>query len=156
MSKYSWKLKSFAKGIDPEEAIKEFERIESFYGKLTPEYILKESWQRDSVLHNAFIWDNNIAAEHFRLQQARNLLNNIQVNIVSDGEEHQISVYEIINGGEGRIYKNIITFTDDDIEFVKKTTIHNLEILKRKLSVYQNFKRVVKHLDIAIEIMKET
>lgn len=150
MKKYEWKLASFAKGIDPDDAVKELERIESIYGSLTPDNILKESYLEDSILHPLFEWNDNSAAQNYRLQQARNLLNNVTVKIIHNGEPRQISVYEVVNLGEDRCYKHIESLTPTDIEQVKKATIRELNNLKNKLSIYKDFQVTISHLDDAI------
>ncbi len=150
MKKYEWKLKSFAKGIDPDLAVQELERIESVYGALTPENILKESTDEDSILHALFQWADDLAANQYRLTQARQLLNNITIKVVHDGESRTISVYEVVNLGEERCYKNIETMNPTDVEQVKKATIRELNSLKAKLSIYKDFEKTIKHIDDAL------
>lgn len=151
MNKYEWKLKSFAKGIDPDEAVKELERIEGLFGSLTPENVIKASIDEGAILHPLFEWDNNKAAEQYRLQQARNLINNVEIRIVQDGQPRAISVYEIVNVGEHRAYKHIESMTRSEIDQVKRTVLHGLNNMKAKLSFYKEFEATIKHIDSAIE-----
>jgi hypothetical protein len=150
---YNWKLKGLAKKVDPLIAVKELQRLQELYGVITPEIIVKESENIKSVLHPIFEWDNNKAAFGYRLQQARVLLNNIQLTVLSDGESREIAVYEVTTFGEG--YKNIQTFTTDDIEFIKMATKKQLAFLKLKLSRYEDFKRTVKLIEIASSSLDE-
>lgn len=151
MKKYEWKLKSFAKGIDPDLAVKELERIESIYGALTPENILNESQKEDAVLHPLFEWADDQAASKYRLQQARQILNNVVITVIHDGQPRQIAVYEVVNLGEDRSYKNIESMSPNDVEYVKKATIRELNSLKAKLSVYKDFEKTIRHIDDALE-----
>ena len=151
MTKYEWKLKSLAKGIDPDTAIKEIERIENVYGSLNAENILEASRSRKSVLHALFQWDDGIAATNYRLQQARTILNNIEVRIISNGEERTIPVFEIVNLGEDRCYKSIQTMDSNDIDFVKARTKREIVYLRNKLTAYQAMEATILHLDKAIE-----
>lgn len=150
MSKYTWKLKAFAKGIDADTAVQELERIENIYGSLTPENILKESEHDDAILHPLFEWDNGEAAIKYRLQQARTILNNISVSIIHDGQARQISVYEVVNLGEERTYKNVESMSPTDVEQVRKATINELNRIKDKLSFYKNFDTAISHISNAI------
>ena len=55
------------------------ERIEKQQGKVVPEVVVAEARQLSCPLHNYFEWDNTVAAEQYRLQQARHLLNHLTV-----------------------------------------------------------------------------
>jgi len=151
MKKYEWKMKSFAKGIEPDLAVEEFERIEGLYGSLTAEHILKAAEPEDSILHPLFEWDDDKAAEKYRLQQARSIINNIEVKIVADGAARNIAVYEIVNLGENRAYKHIESLTPNDVEWIRKSTLRELNSVKLKLAVYSKFNAALKHIDLAIE-----
>ena len=156
---YEWKMASFAKKIDPDEAMNEIQRIESLYGKITAETVLKAAKDKDCILHKLFEWDDSKAAEKYRMAQARTLINNIEVKIISDGEERHIPVYEVVNirpeddsdEQPGRQYKHINTLTYDEVGQVKEATVRALNNLKFKLSVYRQFDKVVNHLESAIE-----
>ena len=151
MKKYEWKMKSFAKKVDPDEAIQEIQKVENLFGKITPENVLKIASDKDSVLHSMFEWDDSKAARHYRLQQARLLINNVEIVIVSDGEERSLPVYEIVRVDEGQRYKHIESLTYDEVAQVRENTIKGLSSLKFKLSVYKQFDKVVRHLDLALE-----
>lgn len=149
---YAWKIPSFAKNIDIDLAIQEMERIESLYGSLTPQNILDASRPQRALFHTLFQWDDAVAAEHHRLQQARIILNNIEVTVVSDGQPKQISVYEVIKQPSiGAVYKSVNSMTIDDIDFIKMRTLKELNILKDKLSVYKEFNKVTSSLNQAIQ-----
>ena len=156
---YQWKMASFAKKVDPEQAMEEIRKAENLYGKITAETVLQVARDNKSPLHKLFEWDDNRAAEKYRMAQARTLVNNIEVKIISDGEERSIPVYEIVNirpedeseEQSGRQYKHIDTLTYDEVGQVKEATVRALNNLKFKLSVYKRFDTVIRHLDSAIE-----
>lgn len=149
---YAWKIPSFAKNIDIDLAIEEMERIESLYGSLTPQNILDASRPQNALFHTLFQWDDTIAAEHYRLQQARVILNNIEVTVISDGQPKQIAVYEVIKQpSTTAVYKSINTMNVNDIDFIKMRTLKELNILKDKLSVYKEFSKVTSTLNQAIQ-----
>jgi hypothetical protein len=151
---YAWKIPSFAKNIDIDLAIQEMERIESLYGSLTPQNILDASRPQNALFHTLFQWDDTIAAEHYRLQQARTILNNIEVTVISNGQPKQISVYEVVKDTlTTPVYKSINTMTTTDITFIKQRTLKELTILKDKLSVYKEFGNVMSGLNQAIQAL---
>lgn len=146
---YNWKLKGLAKGINPEDAVNELTRIQSLYGSITPELIVQSAEDESSVLHKFFEWDDTRAGRLWRIQQARILLNNIQVTVISDGETREIDVYEVTSKKDG--YQNIDSFTSDNIEYVKAGIIQQLNALKNKLRLYKQFDKVLEYINQAIE-----
>ena len=151
MEKYYWKMKGLAKGVDPSIAAEELKRLQNLHGTVTPELIVREAEKKRSPLHNIFEWDDEKAAYNHRLQQARILLNNIQVTIITDGKSREISVYEVTTQKEG--YKSIDTFTPDDIEFVRNGILQDLISLKGKLKLYNEFDKVLVYIEQAIEVI---
>lgn len=147
MSKYNWKLPSFGKNIDADEAVKELEKIENIYGSLTAESILQASQDANSILHPLFVWDDSEAAILYRKHQARTILNNIQINVISDGEPKKIDVYEIVFRDEKKVYKHVQDFTTQDINNLKGRTLRDLNVLKNKLSFYQQFNEVIPKIE---------
>lgn len=150
---YAWKIASLAKGINVQDAVKELDRIKSIYGSLTPENVLDASRLKTAVLHNLFNWDDAKAAEHYRLQQARTILNNIEVKVISNGQPKQIAVYEVIRDNSIQEYKSIQSMTTNDITFIKQRTKQELTILKDKLSIYKELSDVTTALSVAIEAL---
>lgn len=155
-NQYQWKMASIFKDIDVDLAVKEFEKIEQKYGALTPANIVESAKSRKSILHPAFEWDDTIAAEKFRLQQARIIINNVEVIIVSDSGTTEIAVFEMVNVEEsGRQYKHIQTLTFNEIEQVKNNTLAALTQLSNKLKVYKQFNKVLEHLQEAILALQD-
>jgi len=148
---YRWKIKSLAKKVREEDAIKELEHVQYMYGKITAETVLKAASSKKSCLHDMFEWDDSRAAQQYRLQQARILINNIDIVFISENEEQTVPAYEIIRNEQGQEYKNVETFTTDEVEQVKQNTIAALSGLKRKLAIYKQFNSVVGHLNKALE-----
>lgn len=151
MNKYQWKLKGLFKGVDANVAVQELQRIEKENGELTTEVILKSANEEDSPLHPLFLWSNDEAAHKYRLSQAASILNNISVLTISDGEERQISVYEVVRTKNGGSYKHIESFSDDDIEQIRVRTIRELNAIRSKLGVYDNFKKVTEKIGEALD-----
>lgn len=151
MENYKWKLKGLSKKINPNKAVFELKRIRKKYGELTPEIIVQESRSEYSILHDYFEWDNERAAGLWRIQQARNLLNNIEIEIISDGKPINIPVYEIVNETG---YSHINTFSIDDMETVRQTAIRDLEFIKSKLMLYSQFIEIGQTINDAIKQLK--
>lgn len=85
---YQWKAGS----RQPVEAQAAGERIaeltERNGGHLAPSDVVDDARPEDAVLHPAFEWDNEVAAEEYRKEQARKLIRSIEV-IYEEGEQQQ-------------------------------------------------------------------
>ena len=67
-----WKFNNLYKA-DAEKVSKEIESIPN----ATPSRILEYARNENSELHKCFEWDDTVAAEKYRLQQARNIVRNL-------------------------------------------------------------------------------
>ncbi|MFA6917027.1 MAG: hypothetical protein WC222_11560 [Parachlamydiales bacterium] len=150
MENYKWKLKGLAKKIDPKEAVTELRRIRDKHEKLTPEVIVEESKNINAVLHNYFDWDNKKAAERWRLDQARHLINNVEIEITCNDQTFTVGVFEIVDDTG---YSNIDTFSLSEIDTVRKTVLQDLKYLKKKLDAYTEFRKVGQIISEAIETL---
>lgn len=151
-SNYQWKIKSFGKKIDPDQALEEIRKAENLYGKITAETVLKVAEDDDSPIHELFEWDDSKAAHNYRLAQARTIINNLEVIVISSSEkEIRIPVFEITKDESepGRQYKHIDVLTSDDRDYIVQTTIKHIRQLQTKLSAYKDFDSAIKHLQSA-------
>lgn len=63
------------------------------HGELTPEDILKDARNPNSPLHSFFEWDDGLAAEQHRLQQARGLIRAVvAVYLPDEPQEKQVVI----------------------------------------------------------------
>lgn len=74
---YQWKFGSRI-SADPQAAGEMCKRLET-EGRLTAKNLLEENRPEDAPLHNAFEWNDGIAAEKWREQQARHIIHSLVV-----------------------------------------------------------------------------
>jgi hypothetical protein len=151
MEGYTWKIKGLSKGVNPDEAVEELKRLQDLHGTLNPDAIVRAAEKKSHILHPLFEWDDTRAGHRWRVQQARTLLNNIQVTVISDGEERKIDVYEVTTRNEG--YKSIEVLTVSDVDYIKNSTRQQLIAIQIKLKMYSQFEKVRVLIDQAIEEM---
>lgn len=78
--------------VGAEEAYEELESIRMKTGRLDAENVVEESRPETAVLHPCFEWNDSIAAEKYRLQQANGIIRNIVVRQVPTGGEKKEAV----------------------------------------------------------------
>ena len=60
-----------------------------------------------------------------------------------------VDVFEVVSVKGS--YKSFDAFTPEDIDYVKKSAIGQLNYWKNKLSVYREFEKSVKYITLAVE-----
>jgi len=152
--KYSWKIGSFGKDVDANEAVQELERIEKEAGAITADTILSAAKDPDNVLHNLFEWNDTKAAVEYRKAQARSILNNIEVTIKSDGEPKKIAVYELVIINKQRSYQHVRDFDIQQMNELKLRTIEQIEALRKKLEFYSQFDPVIPKVTELVSMLR--
>jgi len=82
---YYW-TNGFRYHVDAEVAGAEVKRIEQKYGVCKPQCVVDESQPEDAPLHSEFEWDDAVAANEHRLEQARCLIRSIRIADEPTGE----------------------------------------------------------------------
>lgn len=62
-------------------------------GRLTPDVVVREAKKKTSVLHKHFTWDIKKAAEERWLDQARELIRTVHVNVVTRQETFRVRAF---------------------------------------------------------------
>ena len=62
------------RGVTADKAAEELQRIRNRRGELTAKSVVDESRPEDAPLHSAFEWNDSVAGERYREQQARSLI----------------------------------------------------------------------------------
>lgn len=52
-------------------------------GRITPDAVIADAQDKESPLHGVFEWDDSKAAHQYRLEQARELIRSVKVEIVT-------------------------------------------------------------------------
>lgn len=74
-------------GIDAQEAGEELERIKQRDGTIHADVVVDEARPEDAVLHPAFTWEDEVAAEKYRVIEARTLIKKVRVICPEPAEE---------------------------------------------------------------------
>ena len=164
---YQWTKGSHVNG-DPQIIGKELERLQLNYdGKLKPQIILAEAKKKKSPLHKCFEWDDSLAAEQYRLQQASYLLRVIVHTISMDDTEITVRCFVNIkddeaNNKQDRVYVPLLDAFSDPAtaKEVFKDAKDDLGEIARKIEIYHKIHneigKAVKHIRRAQESLLPT
>lgn len=84
---YQFRLGARVKGVDAQTAGEELERIRERDGKIETETIVSEARPENAPLHPAFEWNDSVAADEYRLWQARALVRSVEIAPQGKDEE---------------------------------------------------------------------
>lgn len=117
MTEYRWKpnVPSMWTKLDAQAIGSEIERLEEEHQhSLTPEEIVRAAESKRSPLHPAFEWNDEKAANHYRIDQARKLISLIDVVFVkADQSEVQVRAFVSVEAPGGRGYTQTVHALDD-------------------------------------------
>lgn len=126
---YQWKSNARIK-VNADLAGKMCEEIESKVG-LTARSLLDANREEGTLLHDEFEWDNEIAAEEYRLQQARHIINCLCIKPETK-ENKPIRAFFKIMDSESYENINVIISDEDKHQRLLQTALNELNAFKIK------------------------
>ena len=134
--KYSWKN---SHGVPAEVAGKVMEQIEEKHGEVTKELFLEASRPEDSPTHNCFEWDDSVAAEKYRLNQAYHVILDLEITIAEDTSGSLSPAYVNViqkTSKESAKYRSLeVAMSDDELRAnVIANALREFEQTKQKYS----------------------
>ena len=152
MKRYYFSVERLYGDLTAEVAAKELEKIQKKKGKILPEYVVEEAENENSPLHDVFEWDDTVAASRFRIQQARDLIRNIQVEIVTKKVNCDIRAFVNVKtqDDERRSYQPIKKAIADDTAYQDL-----LAQAKREMeSFVTTYSQITELNDVKVEMLK--
>lgn len=83
--KYEWRFYKYS--VDPNIVGQAIEEIEKEHGEVTAKLLLEKARPKKSKLHKLFEWNDTVAAERWRLDQATKIITAIAVTYEDDAED---------------------------------------------------------------------
>lgn len=133
-----WKFDSMFKG----NAEKIYSEIQSIGEEATAKQILDYARDENTELHKCFEWDDSIAAERWRLQQARLIVCNL---VYQEPEKHEPTRIRVMQSTENNTYKPVRLILQNKTEYE--------QLLSRALAELHAFKERYKNLSELEEIL---
>lgn len=112
--KYEWS--TFKRNVDANVVGGVMEMLEERDGSATKESLLEASRPEDSETHSLFEWNNDVAAEKYRLDQSQKIINDLRV-VYTTPKKQEVSVTAFVNVNSGKkkaSYENIADALADE------------------------------------------
>jgi hypothetical protein len=135
----------------PQPVISEIVRLrDENGGEVTERMLVDAASDPASPLHDRFTWDNDLAADGFRIVQARLLINSVKIHIV-EGETLKIipAFVSVVNEGGKRVRIGSERAIADPnlLAPVLAETRTQIRGLRNRLSAFDEAQHVVSQLD---------
>jgi hypothetical protein len=102
--------------MDRTLAQKELQQIARTHGKLSPQIIVDAARHNNSALHGFFEWDDTVAAEKYRIEQARTVIKMFVIEVPVGADIVITAQYQIAGtpavDGEAH-YEDVLTILSD-------------------------------------------
>lgn len=144
---FKWKQCAYI-NADPNIAGQICTELEESVG-LTPKNLLDVSRPEDAPLHKEFEWDDSVAAERFREEQARHIINCLMIEAeVETAEPVMVKAYLNIDHGK-KSYESTLSIMSDEEKTQKAldTALAELIAVKKKWGYLTTLKKVFEEVD---------
>lgn len=121
-------------------------------GELTAPMVLDSARPDDAPLHGYFQWDDALAAEEYRLDQARALIRRVTFIVAPQDDAPSGIVREFqtvtdVSGGEPRrVYKRVTDLSDEERKEVLERMRRSIASLVSTYRNYSEFWQVIREL----------
>ena len=148
---YSWVNYSYP--VPASIVGEECEKIEKRDGAITVEALVDSARERSSAIHELFEWDDKVAGEQWRLQQARMVLHNLKVVVKSEDKKTSLKVRAFVNTNpersQGR-YMNV-----EDAMSNEDTRAAVLARARRELTAFTDKYSAIEELSPVVKSIKK-
>jgi hypothetical protein len=130
---YKWKDGSRIKA-DPQKAIAQMQALEQA-GNLSAKGLLDANRPEDAPLHNEFEWNDGVAAEKYREQQARHIINSIVM--VQEDAQPVRNFFKVSDGNSNYTSLSVIMERQDTREALLRQARRELAAFEMKYKVLE-------------------
>ena len=144
-----WSVNGFFKA----DANKCYKEIHEIGDEVKPEQVLNKARDETSELHKCFDWDDTIAAEKYRLHQARLVINHlIVVTHETEDEEKEPVQFRVMlknDSSKDSGYKQTLVMVRDEDEYKKMLdqAYRELRSFKQKYSCLSELAEIIALID---------
>lgn len=116
-------------------------------GRLTAQDLVDVSRDENAPLHGVFEWDDSIAAEEWRKQQARCVINSIVIRSEQESVEPVRAFFKVETTGNH--YESVYTIikTPDKREMLMRQVLEEMQSLRQKYANIAEFENVWNAVD---------
>lgn len=132
----------------------ELQAIRDQYGKLTPKLVVAAARDETNPLHRRFEWDDSVAGERWREEQAHELIRSVRIvykRATPDQPEQKIRAYQAVRTSDGFVYEPSEKVAADPVlaAIVLRDMAREWQALKARYGHFEEFLEMVR-VDVAV------
>ena len=119
------------------------------HSELTPDLVVDVARDPEHPLHSRFEWDDSVAGEAWRRQQAHDLIRKVRVvyrEADETGPEKSIRVFHAVRSDKGHVYEPVEKVVADD--FTRRLLLNDMErewkALRKRYQEFEEFLSMVR------------
>lgn len=156
--KYSYRATQYA--VPAQKAGEYLKKLKESHGVLNKRILLDESRDDDALLHDCFEWDDTIAAESYRLDQAQKFISNLVCVVVDDhGVQRNdepvrafVNIAKQENAEKGAFVPLIEALSEESTKkIVLENALRELTSLRKKYAALSELATVFECIDGAVQ-----
>ena len=143
--------------LPPPDAFDELNALsERNEGNLLPEQVVEAARDHVSPLHKHFEWDDSVAAEAWRKNQARQLIQSYRIHVVDDRGDRQVRYWTNVVIADRHAYRRTeeVLKVDALREQRRLRIQRDLVRIAGELSTWDSFTEARNHVTEAIDALK--
>lgn len=144
---YEWRTGSCIKA-DPQKSGEMFERLAQTEAGLTAETLLDANRPKGTPLHEDYEWNNDSAAEKWRLHQSRHFLNSLTVCVFSDMSNKEVQTRAVHITTDAHKYEPISLIVQQKDKYAQL-----LENAKAELASFRRKYEILTELSSVFELI---
>lgn len=136
-----WKIKGIFKA-DADKVYDEISGLES----ITPQNVLEKAKNKGSELHKCFEWDDSVAAEKYRLSQARQIIRYLVVTPVQE-EATPVRVFQISSERNTYQKNSFFMVNQNEYRILLDRAKAELQAIKKRYATLSELEEVFNAID---------
>lgn len=140
-----WKID----GLYKADAQKVYDEITSIGDQYTAQEVVEKAKDENTELHSLFEWDNDVAADKYREQQARYILCSLVVKTETEQGEC-VPIRVIVNSGQHSPYRPIqmVVTNEDEYNSLLARALNELKAFQNKYSTLTELQSIFDEIAI--------
>jgi N6-adenosine-specific RNA methylase IME4 len=115
-------------------------------GELTTQAVVDTARPKSHPLHSRFEWNDKVAGEAYRRQQAGELIRSVRIRYVDEPEPKEVNVFHVVRRETGRQ-------SYEPVEEVAADPVAREIVLREMRREWQAFERRYRHLEEFYELI---
>ena len=148
----SWKIEKFPVSADVARA--EFDRIYDKCGELTKENLVEESRDEQAALHACFEWNDAVAAEKYRIEQAGDMIRCLVTVEKPNDNKEPIVVRAYVKTTENFEPIKVALQSDEKYAVLVQDALEDIQWLKKKHRAILEMKKAMDGLNTVEDALK--